>query len=177
MTRDELIVYMMPFSPDIIEWSLKNLDVIKSFKFSFPPRFVTLQGVLITKSPLKPNDKIIGFFVYDNKDKIYKQDFIVDKNGIGKDFKLYTKLPNKKYTKNVHNINEFFKDYSGGKYYIEQHHLTLDKLPPKLQLRGIQAKIIAEKLEITGLRELNQKELQLMEKQIINEIKKNGKIQ
>lgn len=159
MTREGIIIRMMPFSKELKEWCKQHPEFAEALKINYPPRFITLQAVATSYSPLIPKDEVIGVYNYDSKQGKFKQDFIVNKGKKDTEFILYTRLPSRKYSKYVRDINEFFAVYSKGKYYIDSHHVKFDYLPKELKSRAIRARSLGEKLKITGLRELRDEDL------------------
>lgn len=163
MTREELIIAMMPFSRQIKDWCKIHPEFANGLKITNPSRFIAFQAVTTTQSPLAPEDEAIGFYVYDSKTETYKQDYIINVNSQNKEFILYTRLPNRKYTKYVRDINEFMDKYSGGKYYLGSHHFKLDELTGQLKDRALQAQNLAERINKFGLYDPTQKELDELE--------------
>lgn len=161
LTRDDVILESMPFSPELIEWCNSNPDMTTALKIIYPDNFLTLQAISITYPPNQNKDQVLGIFAYDRKSKKFKQDFIVNKSNQNKEFILYTKLPGKspKYTKNVQHINSFFSIYGKTGDYANTHHPTYQQLPNEIQERADLVLNLANKLDKTGLRQLTQEEM------------------
>lgn len=146
VTQEELILRMMPFTNVAKQWYLNQPEIAKALKIFNADRFISLGGVSITSSPIKPNDEVLGFFVYDYKQKKVKQDFIVNLGSTGTEFVLYTKLPIPVYGEYVRPIEEFYKLYGGdGLHYVDTHHPKEQDLHPAIAERLIRAKEIARK--------------------------------
>ena len=147
-TQEELILRMMPFSPSAKKWFLDQPELAEALKILNTDRFIALGAVSITRSPLRPSDEVIGFFVYDYRQRqgVVKQDFIVNLGGRNEEFVLYTKLPVPKYGKYVKPIREFEIVYGGdGLYYTDTHHPKPETLDPLIAKRIPRAKKIATK--------------------------------
>lgn len=168
MTREEIIIDMMPFSKQLKEWCKIHPEFAEALKINYPTRFITLQAITISYSHLIPEDEVIGVYTYDYQSKPgkFKQDFIVNKSNQNKEFILFTRLPSRKYSKYVKDISEFFAIYSKGKYYIDSHHVIFKNLPNSIKPRAAQAIKLAESLRKTGLRKLTEKELAGFESKI-----------
>jgi len=153
---------MMPFSNELKQWCNEHPDFFAALKVIYPHRFIALQTIATSYSPLVPEDEVIGIYAYDyqSKPERYKQDFIVNKSKQNKEFILFTRLPSRKYGKYVKDINEFFATYSKGKYYTETHHVAFEDLPDEIKPRAIKARELGKKLKVTGLRTLTQNELE-----------------
>ena len=132
VTIESIIVRMSPFSKELKDVCFSDPDFSKALKINKPERFVSLDAVVLSFSPLKPSDQVIGSYAYDYIAKIpkFKQDFIVNVRNENKEFILYTRKPKGITSKRVKDINEFFEKYSQGKYYL----LKLDKDLKKLNL-------------------------------------------
>lgn len=139
---------MMPFSPAIQKWFLEQPELAAALKILNADRFIALGGISITSSPLKPDDEVVGFFVYDYRQGtgLIKQDFIVNIGGEDKEFVLYTRLPVPNYGKFVKPIQEFDVVYGGnGQYYKDSHHPKLETLDPRIAARVPKAIELAKK--------------------------------
>jgi hypothetical protein len=148
VSQEELILRMMPLTPEARKWYLGQPDLAAALKFLNADRFIALGAVSITSSPLKPDDEVIGFFVLDYKQKKWKvkQDFIVNLARLNKEYVLYTSLPVPKYGRHVKHINEFIADYGGnGLYYKGAHHPPTKSLDPAIVARIPRAIKIAQK--------------------------------
>src|SRR3990172_10109507 len=106
-TREELIIEMMPFSQELIDWCKIHHDFSKALKIIYPEKFITLGGVVTSSSPNFPDDQVIGVYAYayQLKSPIFKQDFVVNKGGLNKEFVLYTRYPNRSDIKYIRDIN------------------------------------------------------------------------
>lgn len=160
ITRNELIIEMMPFSEELIQWCKKHLDFPRALKIIYPERFISLGAICTSYSDYNLNDEVIGVYSYAYRlnNPIFKQDFIVNKSKLNKIFILYTRYPNSK-SKYIKDINEFYNTYGKNHQYVNSHHLTLEELPQTLIHRGIQAIKRADILKKTGIRKLSQEEL------------------
>jgi hypothetical protein len=162
MTREDLIIEMMPFSDELKQWCNNHSEFADALKIIYPERFITLQAIAISYSPYKPKDQVLGIFAYDYKENQnkFKQDFIINVNGQSEEFVLYTRLPNRAYSKYVKDIKEFYSTYAKSTHYENTHHPKLKELPVEIQERGQRAINLANKLKRTGLRKLSDEELQ-----------------
>lgn len=160
ITKEELIIELQPFSRQLIEWCKAHPIFTEGLKIIYPKRFITLQAIVTSHSPLKPEDQVIGFYSYDRKLKKFKQDFIVNIRNENKEFILYSVIPNNKYGKHIKHINEFYQVYSKGIYYIDTHHPKFEQLPDKIKERGQKAKALAERLDKYGFKELTQTQVE-----------------
>jgi len=151
MTREEIIVAMMPFSKQLKNWIGQHTEIQEALKVIYPSRFIALRAISITFSPLIPNDEVIGIYAYDylSKTPKFKQDFIVNKNSTGTEYILYTRLPSRKYSKYVRDINEFFSAYSKNQYYIDSHHVKYSDIPDKIKPRALQVIELANRCKRT----------------------------
>ncbi len=149
ITFENLIIEMMPFARELVEWCELHSEFQSALKFIYSERFISLGAILTSYSPNYPNDEVIGVYSYDYKRKtpIFKQDFIVNKGKLYKEFVLYTRNTKGRSTKYVKDINEFYATYGKGGYYPNSHHLSLEQLPQELQERGLEAIRLAKKLD------------------------------
>lgn len=161
----DLIVRMQPYSKGLKSQIFNDSEFSKALKINNPSRFVSAGAVVISSSPLCPQDKIIGFFVYDIKKEIFKQDFIVDVNGEDREFVLYTRN-RKNERKNIKDIKMFFKKYGQGVYYLNSHHPTYEDIPDEIKPSALRAIRLAKKLKITGLRVLSESEIDQFDKDL-----------
>lgn len=172
ITREELIIRMMPFHDQLVEWCKNNPQFLEALKIVYPDRFIALGAIYTSTSPYIPDDEVIGFVVYDIKKNIFKQDFIINRNRNYNNFILYTKLPKNMpriYSKFVRPIKEFYNRYGKNTHYLNTHHIKFDDLDEQLKQRATSAIKLARNLEKTGLRQLNQKELQYISDQLRKE--------
>jgi hypothetical protein len=175
MTREEIIIEMQPFSRGLKEWCKTHPEFTEALKIVYPERFITLQAVSTSYSPNYPDDEVIGFYAYDAKLKtpIFKQDFIVNKGKRNNEFVLYTNYKNSINTRCIKHINDFFATYGKGGYYVNTHHVTANRLPDSVKPRAEQAVQLAERLKITGLRQLTDANLEAMSCRI-QELREKG---
>ncbi len=170
LTREDVIIASMPFSDELVNWCNKTPEFKTALKVIYPERFLTLQAVSITYSPNVPEDQVIGIFAYDRKLRKFKQDFIINKGKLNKEFVLYTKLPgpNPNYGKHVKHINEFFIVYAKDGLYKNTHHLTYDELPNnEIKSRATKVINLSNKLDKTGYRSLSDAELRYIYDKIL----------
>lgn len=158
LTKEDIIIRLQPYSKELIAFCKADQDFKNALKINNPSRFVSLGAIVTSHSPFVPEDEIIGFYTYDYKIGIFKQDFIVNVGGENKDFILYTRLAGKQSSKNVKDISQFFTKYSKGKYYIETHHPKYEDLPEIIKPRALEAVALANKIK-SGLRNLTPDEL------------------
>ena len=177
MTREEIIIKMMPFSKEIRDWCKTHPDFNNALKIIYPARFIILGAIYTSYSPNKPRDQVIGFLVYDYKTKYFKQDFIVNVNNLSNEFVLYTRIPSQmgQQTKYVKDISVFYSIYGKDGYYEHTHHLTFDDLGEEIKPRAKRAIELAEKLQNTGLRVLTEKELIEVDNKLSTIPYQNGK--
>lgn len=154
----DLIVRMQPYPKSLKDIILGDPDFSKALKINNHIRFVSLGAVVTSYSPLKPEDEVIGFYVYDFKEDKFKQDFIVNVGKNDSEYILYTKFPNKN-NKRVKDISQFFDKYSKGKYYIESHHPKFEDLPDVIKPRALEAIDLANRLKNKKVREFSKEEL------------------
>ncbi len=130
----------MPFREELLEWCLEHHNFVDALKLINSSQFVVFNGTNLSTPPTHPKDQVIGIVVYDIKQEILKQDFIVDNNSSHNEFTLYTKLPGGSgflYERSVvQSINDFYSKYDGDdKYYQDTHYPNLASLHPELQTR------------------------------------------
>lgn len=148
---NDLIIRMQPYPQELKKICRINPDFKKALKNSNPKRFISLGAIVTSLCPLIPEDEIIGFFTYDCKEKIFKQDFIVNKNSENKEFILYTRFSGVNKSKNIKDIRDFFQKYPT--YSKNCHHLNFEELPNNIKPRALETINLANKLEIIGQRE------------------------
>lgn len=122
----------LPFSKELKEFMYKNKDFFNSLKLSKPDKFKYIPIVITSRTPNTHklhNDEIIGMWYFDIDKKIYKQDFIVNKEKSNCVFISYTakKIVKQLNSSFVKCIDDFFIDYGEYKkfYHNEerwQHH-------------------------------------------------------
>ncbi|MDA1338434.1 MAG: hypothetical protein O2871_03635 [bacterium] len=152
LTYEELIIKMMPFSQQLIEWCQQHPEFQAALKIIYSDRFISLQAIVKWYSPYSPDDEVIGVYAYDytQKTPLFKQDFIVNIGKLDNEFVLYTRNPSGKNSKYIKDISVFYKTYGKCEYYINSHHLTLDQLPEEIRERGSKAIQLAEKIRRLG---------------------------
>lgn len=148
ITFEELIVEMMPFSEELVNWCKAYPEFLVALKVIYSDRFISLGAIVTSYSPNYPEDEVIGIYTYDYKRKtpIFKQDFIVNKGKLNKEFILFTRNSKNGSSKYVKDINEFYATYGKGGFYINSHHLSLEQLPEEIRERGLEAINLANKL-------------------------------
>ena len=170
---EELLLEFMPFSVEIIEWCKKHPDFQKALKIIYSNKFISWGAIVTSYSPNRPNDEVIGIYTYDYKRNkpLFKQDFIVNIEKANKEFVLYTRNPagSSKYVKD---INDFYKIYGNGGYYLNSHHLQLNQLPKELQERGNRAIQLAHKIQVGGYIQPSQEQINKTYMEVTEEKKK-----
>jgi len=138
-----------PFSRELKKWLEGHDDLLRALKITNHERFISLNAVITSYSPNYPSDQVIGFITYDKgiKNPLFKQDFIINKGELNKEFILYTRLKNQKANKFLKDINEFYATYGKGGYYPNTHHLFANDLPEELRERAIMAMNYAETIK------------------------------
>jgi hypothetical protein len=169
ISLEELIILMMPFSKELIEWCKLHPEFQSALKVIYSERFVSLGAIVTSYSPNFPQDEVIGVYSYDYKRKnpIFKQDFIINKGKLNKEFVLYTRTKGKS-SKYVKDINDFYASYGKGGFYINSHHLMLEQLPSELRERGISAIQLANKIVAGNYSKPNQKHINKIYNEIIS---------
>ncbi len=162
----DLIVRMQPYPKYLKDFILSDQDFANALKINNHKRFVSLGAVVVSNSPLVPEDEVIGFYVYDYKDNKFKQDFIVNVGKKNNNFVLYTRYSNPNKNKRIKDISQFFGKYSRGKYYVESHHPMFEQLPDVIKPRALEAIELAKKLKDKEVRELNQEELNKLDSEL-----------
>lgn len=160
ISLEELIIELMPFSQELVDWCNIHPEFLAALKNVYPDKFISPAMIMTSTSPNYPDDEVIGVYSYHyqlNK-PIFKQDFIVNKGRLNKEFVLYTRNPagNSKYVKD---INEFFSTYGKGGYYLNSHHLTSEQIPGELQERVKETMKLAEKVKDVDLTKINQEQI------------------
>lgn len=162
----DLIVRLQPYSPGLKAIIKKDSGFAEALKVNNPSRFVSVGAIMITRSPLVPKDKIIGFYVYDYKLDKFKQDFIVDIEAKDKEFVLYTRFKGVS-SERVRDIKEFFKKYGKDLYYLGLvHHLKFKDLPDSIKPNAIMALELAKRLKGYGLRKLTNQEVKRFDSEL-----------
>lgn len=156
-TIEELILETMPFPKELIRWCKINPKFFDALKVIHSKKFLHLGAFEAFHSPYNPNDLVMKIYSYAYKQEtpLFKQDFIVNKGELNKEFLLFTRYQSSKWVKD---INEFNKTYGNGGHNIKSHHLTFEELPETLKPRGIEVQNIADKINKFGLRQRSQEE-------------------
>ncbi len=154
VSATDLIIRMQPYSKGLKSFIFSNPDVVKALKITNYKGFISLGVIIISSSPLAPEDKVIGFYVYDYKSRSekFKQDFIVDIGSKDKEFILYTRFSGVKKSKKIRDINDFSEKYSKNKYYVKSHHLKFEQLPKEIKPRALKAIELSKKLKEADFR-------------------------
>lgn len=148
VTLEELIIEMMPFSEELVDWCKSHPDFLTALKIIYSERFISLGAIVTSYSPNFPEDEVIGMYTYDylRKPPILKQDFIINKGKLNKEFVLFTRNSKNGSSKYIKDINEFYLTYGKGGFYVNSHHLSLGQLPEEIRERGLDAINLANKL-------------------------------
>lgn len=133
---------MQPYSQGLKDFIKKHQDFADALKVTNPNRFISVGGIVISYSPLVPKDKIIGFYVYDNKEEKFKQDIILDIKGEDREFVLYTRYKIK--SRRIKDINEFEPKYGKYIYYKGFHWPKLEEIPDALKPNALMALELAK---------------------------------
>lgn len=159
----DLIVRLQPYSQGLKDFIKKHQDFADALKVNNPNRFISVGGIVISYSPLVPKDKVIGFYVYDNKEEKFKQDIIVDVMGEDREFVLYTRYKIK--SRRVKDIKEFEPKYGKGIYYKGFHWPKFEEIPTELKPNALIALKLA-KLKDLELRDLTEAELEKFDREL-----------
>lgn len=165
VTLEELIIEMMPFSKELADWCSKYPKFLMALKNVSAKKFISL-GAIVTSYP-PTGDEVIGIYTYDyqRKNPIFKQDFVVNKGRLNKEFILFTRNPTGS-SKYVKDIKDFFALYGKYGYYVTSHHLALEELPAEIQERGQKAIKLAEKISGTDITKINQEHIDRVYQQV-----------
>jgi hypothetical protein len=106
----DAILVAVPFSKALKSWAKADPSVMAALKFSNDDRFTPLPMIRFYRSKLRPNDRILGFSVWDSIAKRFKQDYVLDVGDKDKEFILYT-APGVPDTPVVRHISELFEQY------------------------------------------------------------------
>ncbi len=175
ITLEELILEMMPFSEELMNWCKNHPEFFVALKNIYPAKFISPAMIMTSTSPNYPNDEVIGVYSYHyqlNK-PIFKQDFIINKGRTNQEFILFTRNPMAGSSKYVKDINEFFRTYGKGGHYVDTHHLTLKQLPTEMQERAKQAIRLAKKMRGADMTKLTQEHIDKIYQQV-KSVKTNG---
>lgn len=167
---EELILEMMPFSPELVAWCKNHPEFFAAIKNIYPKKFISPGMIMTSTSPNYPNDQVIGVYTYDyNRGKpIFKQDFIVNKGKSNTEFILYTRNPSGS-SKYVKDINEFYEKYGKDGYHKYTHHLNLEELPLELQERAKETIALSEKVKGYDLDKIPQAHIERIYAEAIKE--------
>ncbi len=165
---EEVIIEMMPFSKELVNWCKIHPQFLVALKNIHAEKFISLMAIVTSYSPNYPSDEVIGIYTYDYKRKnpVFKQDFIINKGKLNKEFVLFTRNNKSNSSKYVKDINEFFKTYGEGGFYVNSHHLSLDQLPDKIRQRGEDAIRLADKIKSSDLSQIPQKHINKIYKKL-----------
>jgi len=168
ISLEELIVEMMPFSDGLVDWCKSHPEFLEALKIVYSEKFISLGVIVTSYSPNYPNDQVIGVYTYDyqRKNPIFKQDFIVNKGSLDKEFILFTRNFRGRSSKYVKDINEFYATYGKGGNYVNSHHLSFEQLPEEMKPRGLDAIKLANKLKGGIMIKPSQKRISKIYKQV-----------
>lgn len=172
VTLKEVILELTPFPPKLITWANSHKLFLEALKNVYPEKFIS-PGVIIVHPPIKNDqayvgDVVIGVLTYHHElsKPTFKQDFIVNKKGLDKEFVLYSRNPSGS-SKYVKDINEFFAKYGKFGHSRNNHHLSLEELPNQLQLRAMQAINLANKMKIGTPQEIPQEHIDKIYREVM----------
>lgn len=148
-SREKYPKYQFPISDEFCAFMDLQPCFFNSLKLSNEDRFTFLPVILTSFLPDEHElhkDQVLGLFYYDKMRRIFKQDFVVNKNNNGKAFHSYVDLSTKKVCGPcdfVHLIDNFFNEYGlSGKYYHRDHcrpwmhhYRNIDELPESPELK------------------------------------------
>lgn len=172
ITLKEVILELTPFPEELVVWSKTHPEFLDALKNVYPEKFIS-PAMIIIYPPIKGDeacegDVVIGVYTYHHElnDPIFKQDFIVNKGNLSKEFILYSKNPagSSKYVKG---IKEFFTKYGKYGHDTSSHHQSLEELPGQLQERGREAIRLAEKMKIGTPQEIYQAHIDKIYKEVM----------
>ncbi|MEX0616740.1 MAG: hypothetical protein WD231_02940 [Candidatus Woykebacteria bacterium] len=165
VTLKELILELSPFSEQLVTWCKSHPEFLEALKNVHPDKFIS-PAMIVTSYP-PSGDEVIGVYTYHHemKNPIFKQDFIVNKGNLSKEFILYTRNPagSSKYVKDIKN---FFSEFGKFGYNNISHHLSLNELPARLQERGREAIKLAEKMRVGTHQEIPQEYVDKIYKEV-----------
>ncbi|MBI3620162.1 hypothetical protein HY214_03415 [Candidatus Roizmanbacteria bacterium] len=167
ITLEELILELMPFSEELVNWCKSHAKFLAALKNVYPKKFIS-PAMIVTSYP-KSGDEIIGVYTYHHemKNPIFKQDFIVNKGNLSQEFTLYSRNPTGS-SKYVKDIKDFLAKYGTYGYDMRSHHLSLEELPAQLQERGREAIKLAEKMKIGVAQEIPQEHIDKIYKEVVS---------
>lgn len=172
VTLKEVILELTPFPEELVKWSNSHPEFLDALKNVYPEKFIS-PAMIIIYPPIKGDcacegDVVIGVYTYHHElnKPIFKQDFIVNRGHLSKEFILYSKNPagSSKYVKG---IKEFFAKYSKYGHNTSSHHQSLEELPRQLQERGREAVRLAEKINIGMPQEIPQEHINKIYKEVM----------
>jgi len=151
ISREEAIIETMPFSREFVSWCKAYPDFAKALKIIYPEKFLTLSAVATSFCSYSFADEVIGVdaYAYRMKRPIFKQDFVINKGNLNKEFILYTRFTST--SKIIRDISEFYKTYGRDNNHLNTHHLTFEQLPNKVKPAGIRAIDLAKRILKYGL--------------------------
>jgi hypothetical protein len=167
ITLEKLIIEMMPFSKELVNWCEIHPDFLAALKNVYSDKFISLGAIVTSYSPNFPTDEVIGIYTYDyqRKNPIFKQDFIVNKGKLDQEFILFTRCKAGS-SKFVKDINDFFATYGKGGFYVNSHHLNLEDLPGEIKGRGLDAIKLAGKMKGATLDKIPQEHINTIYRQV-----------
>lgn len=167
VTLADAILETMPFSKELVDWCKSHPVFLSALKNIYAEKFISLGAIVTSYSPYAPEDEVIGIYTYDyqRKNPLFKQDFVVNKGKLDKEFVLFTRN-SKAGSRYVKDINVFFATYGKGNFYVNSHHVTFDELPSELKERGKQAMALAEKMKGAQLIDIPQAHIEKIYGQI-----------
>lgn len=165
---EELIIELMPFSQELINWCNSHPKFLAALKNVYPERFISPAMIMTSTSPNFPDDEVIGVYSYDShlNKPIFKQDFIINKGRLNNEFVLYTRNPTGS-SKYVKDINQFFALYGKGGYYLNVHHLTPEQLPDELQERVQETINLSNRIGKVDLTKISQEHIDRIYKEVM----------
>lgn len=168
ITPEDLIIELMPFSVSLKKFCEVHPEFKNALKFIYFNRFIALQAIFTSSSPYYSKDQVIGIPVYDYglKKPLFKQDFIINRDGTNTEFVLYTGLSSAVDNKYVKHVNEFLAFYGRGKYYINAHRPRYEDFPPELKERAKKAIELAEERKRGGYVEVTPEFSELIYKKL-----------
>lgn len=165
-TIEEVILELMPFSQELIDWCKAHPEFLGALKNVYPEKFISPAVIMLSYPPT--GDEVLGVYSYHHTlgNPIFKQDFIVNKGRADTEFTLYTRNPagSSKYVKD---IGEFFAKFGQYGYKKDDHHLTLEELPPQIQERAKAAIKLAERMSEGIPQDITQAHINKIYKQVM----------
>lgn len=141
-----------PFSDELCNFMDQHPEFHDSLKLANPKRFKFIPVIILSHTPEShplSSDQVIGLFYYDKKTRIFKQDYIVNKDQGHVEFISYSASQND--GDYVKPIESFFDDYGNkGPFYHrsdlackwEHHYSSVESLPDVCDLRNLARRIL-----------------------------------